>query len=414
MKNRIEKIIFLINGEPLDIYDKSARKHRIGNLISICENRQIDFEVWTSNFYHQEKIKVNANKYLNNFNYKVINTIGYNKNISLLRLIDHIYYSLIFFIKFNKYNLKNSIVISAFPIPEVCFFATLICKKKNIPIIIDIRDQWPDIFFDKKNIISKTLLKIIFYYQTLINKYTFKNCSGIYSITKNFLTFGSKHREQINNKNNRVFPLAYKKKKYDFDKDLTLRFRDKLSQINFNKTNICFFGVINFKKFDFLTLFDFIEHKSSDIENFNFIICGSGDDENLIHNFKHPSLQYLGWLNEAEISFIASKSHWGLANYKPTNDFNMSIPNKIIEYLSYGLPIIHSLKGDTYNFLNQNNINYFYEYKNLESLSNLFKKIDKDTKNEMHAHNLNIFNKNFNSDIIYNDMIETLLNFNEN
>ena len=91
----------------------------------------------------------------------------------------------------------------------------------------------------------------------------------------------------------------------------------------------------------------------------------------------------------------------------------MSIPNKIIEYLSYGLPIIHSLKGDTYNFLNQNNINYFYEYKNLESLSNLFKKIDKDTKNEMHAHNLNIFNKNFNSDIIYNDMIETLLNFNE-
>ena len=32
----------------------------------------------------------------------------------------------------------------------------------------------------------------------------------------------------------------------------------------------------------------------------------------------------------------------------------------------------------------------------------------------MHAHNLNIFNKNFNSDIIYNDMIETLLNFNEN
>ena len=90
-------------------------------------------------------------------------------------------------------------------------FSTLICKK-NIPIIIDIRDQWPDIFFDKKNIISKTLLKIIFYYQTLINKYTFKNCSGIYSITKNFLTFGSKHREQINNKNNRVFPLAYKKK----------------------------------------------------------------------------------------------------------------------------------------------------------------------------------------------------------
>jgi hypothetical protein len=183
-------------------------------------------------------------------------------------------------------------------------------------------------FFEKKNVISKTLLKIIFFYQTLINKYTFQNCSAIYSITKNFLTFGSKHREQRNNINNRVFPLAYKKKKFDFDHELTLRFKEKLNQINFNKINICFFGVINFKKFDFFTLFDFIKDKSSDIENFNFIICGSGDDENLIHNFRHPSIQYLGWLNEAELSFIASKSHWGLANYKPTKDFNMSIPNK--------------------------------------------------------------------------------------
>ena len=48
MKNRIEKIIFLINGEPLDIYDKSARKHRIGNLISILKIVKL-----TSRYGHQ-------------------------------------------------------------------------------------------------------------------------------------------------------------------------------------------------------------------------------------------------------------------------------------------------------------------------------------------------------------------------
>lgn len=415
MQNKLQKkIIFIINGEPLEIYDSFARKHRVGILISLCEKKHIEYEVWTSNFYHQKKKKFNFKDKITNSNYRIIDTLGYKKNISISRLIDHIIFAIKFYFQFRHIKSKNTIVFSAFPIPEVCFIATLISKKKKIPIVIDIRDQWPDIFYkNNSNFIKKFFLKFIFSYQTLLNYFTFRNCNAIYSITDNFLNFGLRQRGFSKNDNNRVFPLAYKKNIFDFNKNLSNHFHEMIKNINFNKINICFFGVISFKKFDFNTMIKFLDSQQINSKKFNFIICGSGDDQNRISNFTSESLHYLGWLNENEVSYIANKSDWALANYKPTYDFNLSIPNKIIEYISYGLPIIHSLNGDTYSFLKKNNINFYYDFGDLESFNNLLAKIDKTTKQLKYDESLTIFNNNFNSDIIYNDLLNSLQNFNE-
>ena len=40
-----------------------------------------------------------------------------------------------------------------------------------------------------------------------------------------------------------------------------------------------------------------------------------------------------------------------LAPYRSTSDFKMSIPNKIIDSLYFGLPIITSLKGEVENII---------------------------------------------------------------
>ena len=409
-----KKIIFIINGEPLDIFDTSARKHRVGTLISLCEKKNIEYEVWSSNFYHQQKKKYNFKDKIINSNYRIIKTLGYKKNVSISRLIDHIIFAIKFYFKFRHIKSKNTIVFSAFPIPEVCFVATLISKKKKIPIVIDIRDQWPDIFYkNNSSFIKKFFLKYIFSYQTLLNNFTFRNCNAIYSITDNFLNFGLKHRGFSKNDGNRVFPLAYKKKVFNFNKDLSNNFYEMIKNIDFNKINICFFGVISFKKFDFTTMIKFLNSKQIDSKKFNFIICGSGDDQSKISNLTSDSLHYLGWLNETEVSYIANKSDWALANYRPTYDFNLSIPNKIIEYISYGLPIIHSLNGDTYDFLKKNDINFYYNFEDFKSFNNLLAKIDKSTKQLIYKESLNIFNNNFNSDIIYDDLLNSLQNFND-
>ena len=52
-----------------------------------------------------------------------------------------------------------------------------------------------------------------------------------------------------------------------------------------------------------------------------------------------------------------------MAPYRNTFDFQMSIPNKIIDSLFFGLPIITSLKGEVENLIKEYNVGYFCDEK---------------------------------------------------
>ena len=58
-------------------------------------------------------------------------------------------------------------------------------------------------------------------------------------------------------------------------------------------------------------------------------------------------------IDRDELRELLNISNIGLAPYNDLWDFNLSIPNKISEYLCYELPILSSLKGDTENLINQ-------------------------------------------------------------
>ena len=202
-------------------------------------------------------------------------------------------------------------------------------------------------------------------YQEILNKYTFRNSNGIFSITDTFLNYGLKYSNRKKNSSDKVFYLAHSVKE-------TNKINNNNSLKNIfpkNKIVICFFGVISYKKFDFLNLIKVVNNlKDSPIF---IIICGKGDDEDRLTSEIGSNFLYLNWINQSQMSYIASKSNFGLAHYKPTYDFNSSIPNKIIEYISYKLPIIHSLKGDTYDLLDSEKINNYYKYGDSRSLEKL-------------------------------------------
>ena len=92
------KIIFFINGEPFNFFDQDARLHRVGHLIKKCQELDINYEVWTSDFYHQKQTFYN-NK---NINFKIIKSLGYKKNISLNRFLDNIIYSFKVYFELKK------------------------------------------------------------------------------------------------------------------------------------------------------------------------------------------------------------------------------------------------------------------------------------------------------------------------
>jgi glycosyltransferase involved in cell wall biosynthesis len=57
---------------------------------------------------------------------------------------------------------------------------------------------------------------------------------------------------------------------------------------------------------------------------------------------------------------IISECSVGIVPLKSRVDFIKAIPNKAIEYLSYGIPILTSLSGDLQNFIDKNKVGLFY------------------------------------------------------
>ncbi len=67
-----------------------------------------------------------------------------------------------------------------------------------------------------------------------------------------------------------------------------------------------------------------------------------------------------GWVGAAEIWTLMRMARAGLAPYHNSKDFRSSLPNKSIEYLSAGLPLVSSLTGELERLLSEHGCGVTY------------------------------------------------------
>ena len=382
------KILLITVGEPPLIFQEQ-RYHRTGILaLELSKNNKVEY--WSSNFFHQTKTFFDAGDYKINKNlkFKAIKTIGYKKNISLQRFFDQFFFALKVFYLLLKENKKPNVIVTSLPTCDLSFFTTLYCKLYKVKFIIDVRDMWPDIFWlRKKNSVISIIIKILSCHQIFFKNFSISNADGVVSITKEFLNWSIKKKEKNYSKLNNYFYLS--PPYINLNKNI-LNVTDKI--------NILFIGVISYQKFDFDSLFSISKNLN---DNIFFHFVGDGDDfEKLKSDTIHfQNIKVYGYQSYAKILEIAEFCQFGLANYNPTIDFKMSIPNKVIEYLSYNLNIIYCLEGSTKKFLDENNIGIYYEYKDQKSLLNIFNnlKINQKTNNKYRL----IYEEEFDPNKIY-------------
>ena len=67
-------------------------------------------------------------------------------------------------------------------------------------------------------------------------------------------------------------------------------------------------------------------------------------------SIKTKNIIYAGYVDQEKLSYLLEMSDVGLLPYDKVEDFTLSIPNKVGEYLSCGLHILTSLKGEISKF----------------------------------------------------------------
>lgn len=402
-------IWLIMSGEPLEMFGE--RPHRIGILSKMLVKKGHQVTWFTTTFDHQHK------KYFFNKTTKIKSPFGvdmvflhsptpYYKNISFARLKNHKEIGKEFYKIANELN-RPDVILTAFPTIDLAYNSVKFAKYNNIPIIVDVRDLWPDIFLDvfpeKFKWIGKLLLKDYFDK----TKYIFKNATAITSMTEHFLKFGLKYGNRQKTNLDIAFPFGYPKYNLKIENEKkSLEKFNKLG-INFDKFTICYFGTIG-KQFDFNPLIE-VAKQQKDVQ---FIVCGNGDEfESLKNKTKNLDNFVLpGWVNQDEIWTIMKYSKVSIAPYVYKENFLKNLTNKPIEYLAGEKPILSSIDGVLGKIINENKCGVVY--KNSQELNEYINKLkyDENLLQKMSKNAKKLFEEKFSAEKVYGEMIKYLEN----
>ena len=179
-------------GEPLPSDQINPRKMRAYNLADILVSNGHKVVIWSSAFNHQDKIhrykkfaEINVNK---NLVVKLIPSPGYKKNISFGRLWDHYLLGVNLKLLLSKHTEKPDVAFIGFPPIEFAYEAAEWMKKNKIPFMLDVKDQWPDIFVSRFPKILKPVVKLVLKNYFAKSKALMMEADAVSTISDSFLS----------------------------------------------------------------------------------------------------------------------------------------------------------------------------------------------------------------------------------
>ena len=277
----------------------------------------------------------------------------------------------------------------SFPTPDLAYACVSYSKKNHLPIIIDIRDMWPDVLVERINHKTKNafswLLQIFTLPYLFKTKIAFNSATSLIGITDSFVYWG----QRLGNRNikqcSNDIAVYQNKKVANSDAKPSAINKELIEFFTNNNTHdklvmVCPGNLV--PDTDANALFECIENLSKPLsEKLQFVFCGNGSlgPEILKLEQKVRNVKYFSWLDHASLDYLLGKSDFGMLCYLNRKDFRASIPNKVIDYLNAELRIISSISGEINRLLcDEPSRIYNYEQGSVESLTNILSTIIED------------------------------------
>ncbi len=407
-------------GEPLHI-DSGSRPMRAISLANKLINKGHKVLIISSDFFHQEKVKRTSKfsqiKISKNLNIDLIPSPGYYKNFGLRRLLDHFLLG----INLKKYLFhKNDdlpdLAFIGYPPIETSFVLTSWLKKRKVNMILDVKDDWPKTFLKIFPKLLRPLARLFLYPYFYFAKYSMRNASVISSISPSFLEWVQNFsKREIFNKNGikRDFVAHLVREPLRKNNIPEKKINNIKGYMHFEKEKyFCFVGSISLS-FNFHLVRDAADIIFSKNKNLKIIIAGGGDKfADIKKLFKNsPNVILLGPINGFEAEYLIKSSIGTIAPYHNLEHFQKSIPNKIIESLEYGKPIISTLSGEVESLINKNEIGFsFCNEPRLFANACLEMSSNKELVEIFQKNCVSLFNKKLAYDKVYEKILRKMQN----
>ena len=403
-------------GEPLPTDADHPRLLRAGVVAKMLADAGHDVTWWTSNFDHQKKQKrfpgETTRIMQSGLRLILLDAPPYSRNISIARVLNHRRVALAF-TRRSAIEARPDIILCSFPPIELAREVADFGRRHNVPTVIDIRDLWPDVMVDLAPKSLRWLAELVLKSMRQHAARACASATAIIGLTQEYRDWGLDLARRPATALDRIFPLAYISEPPDED---NLRAAEVYWSSNGIEPRpdsfvVAYFGVmgVHFEAPPVVVAAKLLQDQGLPVK---FVLCGTGDrlsrlriDCAGVNNVLLP-----GWVNAPQIWALMRRAKMGLAPYVDSENYRKNVPNKIVEYLSAGLPIVTNLDGAVKNLLTANDCGYFYAHNSGKELADTVAAAFQDhNRLQQRAQNArSLFEKSFSSDRVYAELIRHL------
>ncbi len=371
------RVWVLCTGEPLPIDPGVPRLLRAGMLCEFLEQSGYEVDFWTSNFDHVTKNHrahskstvvhtISAHRRI-----RLLPSSGYLDRVSLARVWDHRQIARAF-LRDSKGEPKPDILVISMPTIDLAFAGARYAHANRIPYILDLRDLWPEVFYMDRKTPVKRLLQVATTLWSFQLNWALRHAQAVVGITESFVEWGCKRSDRKRRPEwDIAIPLTYPKPHLPTPSEELEQSR--LIEANVLRPDlfqVCFLGSIS-NRMDLATLCQSVVQAESLGLPLHLVVAGTGEAlDHLQSTFRTSHISFLGRVDQTTIQCILRTSKVGVVPYHNSLDFRMSIPNKVIEYLSHARPILTCLQGDLASMMRTHDVGVTYEEGNPQSLVN--------------------------------------------
>lgn len=349
------------------------REWRSNSLAETLADRGHDVVRWRSAFSHQSKQFLANGDFVqlhDNYTQRFIACPPYRKHVGLSRIRNHKALGKNFLQVARSCRAPVLIHVGNVPI-ELAHAAVRYGTEVGCPVIIDIRDLWPDIYVDRLpefvSFLRAPALEVLRFASFQL-KWAMRNATAITALTQPYLNWGLELAGREAHENDAIFAMCYPPRNNIPSEGAILRFQKKLGLEPGDKV-AAYLGNIGYQS-DFELLIRAAKQLAGRFPKFKIVIAGSGPMEGKIRQLASGMNNVIipGWLQGDEITSLLYLSQIGFIAFKPVPNYLKNVPNKYSEYLAGGMAIACGLDGEMARLTEKANCGFIYPSGDLDAL----------------------------------------------
>jgi glycosyltransferase involved in cell wall biosynthesis len=368
--------IWIVNAQenPPEPRSKIGRRQwRSNSLSETLADRGHNVIRWRSSFSHQKKqqlVDESALVKLDNYQQQFVYSPSYIHHVGWKRHVNHAKLASEFLRLADLAETPDVINVCNVPL-ELCHACIVYGDKHNVPVIIDVRDLWPDSYV---NFIPKWLSPLHEPALWLLNRifrkvtHSYTKATALTAITQPILDWGLQKVPREKGPLEAVFPMAYPSLPQNVGRSDSAIIRERFGAPK-NSLIACYCGNIGYQT-DFDTFFSAAEVLAAESIPIHFVIVGSGPREVELRAkaIGMSNVVVPGWLSGSELGELFQVASFGLIGFFNITDYMISLPNKFSEYLAAGLALVCGTKGEMEEWIAKYECGIIYESMNPQSL----------------------------------------------